>query len=181
MPTEAKGKKIESIQDQLSRSVIAILVQTQGLNVKDMNEMRKKMRAAKIELQVTKNTLMRIASERNNMGLDPKIFNGQTTVAFGYEDEIATAKAVADYVKTSKVVTVKSAILGNHTLTADQVNDLAKIVGGKNQPRAEVVGILQAPLSHLYSTLSAPLRDLCYVIQARADQLQNGGESAPEA
>ncbi len=175
MPTQAKAEKIEELTDKLGRSTIAILVQTQGLNVKGMNELRGKLRAAKIDLQVVKNTLLRIASERNNMSLDRKLFDGQTTVAFGYEeDEVTAVKAVADYVRTSKIVTIKSAILGGRTLSQKQVEDLAKISGGKNQAKAEVVGILQAPLTNIYSTLTAPLRDLCYVLQARADQLNSG-------
>jgi large subunit ribosomal protein L10 len=174
MPTQAKAEKIEEITDKLGRSTIAILVQTQGLNVKGMNDFRGKLRAAKIDLQVVKNTLLRIASERNNMSLDRKIFDGQTTVVFGYEDEVTAVKAVSDYVRTSKIVTIKSAILGSRTLSQKQVEDLSKISGGKNQAKAEVVGILQAPLTNIYSTLTAPLRDLCYVLQARADQLNSG-------
>ena len=139
-----------------------------------MNDFRGKLRAAKIDLQVVKNTLLRIASERNNMSLDRKLFDGQTTVAFGYEDEVTAVKAVSDYVRTSKIVTIKSAILGSRTLSQKQVEDLSKISGGKNQAKAEVVGILQAPLTNIYSTLTAPLRDLCYVLQARADQLNSG-------
>lgn len=180
MPTQAKAEKIEELTEKLSRATIMILVQTQGLGVKDMNELRKKMRAAQLELQVTKNTLLRIASERNNMDIDKNIFHGQTTVAFGYDDEVVAAKAVTDYVKNSKVVVVKSAVIGGRTLNPQQVDDLAKISGGKNQSKAEVVGILQAPMSNLYSTLSAPLRDLCYVLQARADQL-GGGEGSAQA
>ena len=53
--------------DKLSRAAVVILVQTQGLTVKDMNELRSKMRAAKVEFKIAKNTLLRIASERNNM------------------------------------------------------------------------------------------------------------------
>jgi len=177
MPTPAKAEKIEELTDKLGRSTIAILVQTQGLNVKGMNDFRGKLRTAKIELQVVKNTLLRIASERNKMSLEKKLFDGQTTVAFGYEDEVDAVKAVADYVRTSKIVTIKSAILGSRTLSQKQVEDLSKISGGKNQAKAEVVGILQAPLTNIYSTLTAPLRDLCYVLQARADQL-NSGEAA---
>jgi len=87
MPTQAKAETIDELTDKLRRSVIAILVQTQGLNVKDMNELRSKMRAAKVEFQIAKNTLLRIATERNNMDeLDKSIFNGQTAIAFGYED-----------------------------------------------------------------------------------------------
>src|SRR5215469_12066991 len=102
MPTQAKAEKIAELTDKLNRAVVVILVQTQGLKVKEMNELRAKMRAARVEFQVAKNTLLRIASERNNMDkLDKSIFNGQTAVAIGYEDEIATAKVVNDYVQTS--------------------------------------------------------------------------------
>jgi large subunit ribosomal protein L10 len=175
MPTQAKAEKIEALTEKLRRATVAILVQTQGLKVKDMNELRNKMRAAKIEFQIAKNTLLRIASERNNMTeLDKSIFNGQTAVAFGYDDEVAAAKAVTDYIRTSKVVVLKSGILGGRTLTAEQVESLGKMPGGKNYTKAQVVGTLQGPMTTTYSLLTAPLRDLCYVIQAHAEQLSGG-------
>jgi large subunit ribosomal protein L10 len=178
MPTQAKAEKIDELADKLGRAVVAILVQTQGLKVKDMNELRSKMRAARVEFHVAKNTLLRIATERNNMeNLDKSIFNGQTAVAFGYDDEVAAAKAVADYVQTSRVAVLKSGILGGRALTADQVESLARIPGGKNYAKAQVVGVVQGPLATSYSLLTAPLRDLCYVIQAHAEQLK-GGEAA---
>jgi len=173
MPTQAKADKIDALTDKLGRAVVTILVQTQGLNVKDMNELRSRMRAAKVEFQIAKNTLLRIATERNHMDhLDTSIFNGQTAVAFGFDDEIAAAKAVADYVRTSKVAVLKSGILGGRTLTADQVDSLAKMLGGKNYAKAQAVGVIQGPLATTYSLLTAPMRDLSYVIQARAEQLK---------
>ena len=179
MPTQAKAEKIEELTEKLGRAAVTILVQTQGLTVKDMTDLRNRMRAAKIEFQVAKNTLLRIATERNNMtGVDKSIFNGQTAVALGYDDEVATAKAVSDYVRTSKIAVLKSGILGGRTLTADQVENLARIPGGKNYARAQVVGTIQGPMSTTYSLLTAPMRDLCYVLQAHAEQL-NGG-ATPE-
>ena len=181
MPTQAKAEKIDELTDKLGRAAVAILVQTQGLTVKDMNDLRNKMRAAKIEFQIAKNTLLRIASERNNMvNVDKNIFNGQTAVAFGYDDEIAAAKAVADYIRTSKVAQLKSGILGGRTLTADQVESLARMPGGKNYAKAQAVGVIQGPMATAYSLFSAPLRDLCYVIQARVDQLNQGEAAQPE-
>lgn len=175
MPTQAKSEKIDELADKLGRASVAILVQTQGLNVKDMNDLRSKMRAAKIELHIAKNTLLRIASERNNMtNVDKNIFNGQTAVAFSYDDEVAAAKVVSDYVRTAKTMVLKSAILGGRSLTATEVENLGKLPGGKLQSKADVVGTIQGPLATTYGLLTAPLRDLCFVLQARADQL-NGG------
>src|SRR5260221_11810473 len=112
MPTQAKAEKIEELAEKLKHATMTILVQTQGLKVKDMNDLRNKMRAAKLEFQVAKNTLLRIAAERNNMTeVDKGIFNGPTAVAFGYEDEVAAAKTLNDYICTAKVDVVKSGIL----------------------------------------------------------------------
>jgi len=178
MPTQAKAEIIEQLAEKLGRASVTILVQTQGLKVKDMNDLRSKMRAARIDFQVAKNTLLRIATERNHMtGVDTSIFNGQTSVALGYEDEIAAVKAVVDYIRTSRVAVLKSGILGGQTLSAQQIEDLARMPGGKNYAKAQVVGVIQGPLATTYSLLSAPLRDLCYVIQARAEQLQGNAES----
>jgi large subunit ribosomal protein L10 len=175
MPTQAKAEKIDELTEKLGRATITILVQTQGLNVKDMTELRNKMRTARLEFQVAKNTLLRIATERNNMTeVDKNIFNGQTTIALSYDDEVTAAKVVTDYTHTSKIVLLKSAILGGRTLTADQVEGLAKIPGGKNYAKAQFVGVIQGPMATTYSLLTAPLRDLCYVLQAHAEQL-NGG------
>lgn len=172
MPTQAKAKTIDELTDKLQRATVTILVQTQGLTVKDMNDLRARMRAAKVDFQVAKNTLLRIATERNSMTeLDTAIFKGQTAVAMGYEDEVATAKAVTDYTHTSKIAVLKSGIIGGRALTADQVENLAKIPGGKNYAKAQVVGTVQGPLATTYSLLTAPLRDLCYVLQAHAEQL----------
>jgi len=174
MPTQAKSEKIADLADKLNRASVIILVQTQGLKVKDMNDLRAKMRAAKVEFRIAKNTLLRIASERNQMDdVDKSIFNGQTAVAFGYDDEVAAAKAVNDYVQTSKIVVLKSGILGGRTLSATQVESLAKMPGGKNQVKAQVVGTIQSPAASLVGLFDAPLRDLCYVLQAHADQLQD--------
>jgi len=178
MPTAEKAEKIDELAEKLSRETVTILVQTQGLNVKDMTDLRNKMRAAKLEFKVDKNTLQRIATVRNNMTeLDKSIFNGQTAVALGYGDEVAAARAVADYIRTSRTAVLKSGILGGRALTADQVESLARIPGGKDYAKAQVVGVIQGPLATTYSLLTAPLRDLCYVIQARAEQLN--GEASP--
>ncbi len=181
MPTQAKAEKLEALTEKLQRATVTILVQTQGLNVKDMNELRNKMRAAKVDFQVAKNTLLRIATQRNHMTeLDTSIFNGQTAVVLGYEDEVAAAKAVTDYTRTSKIVVLKSGIMGGRALTVEQVENLAKIPGGKNYAKAQVVGSIQGPLAATYGLLTAPLRDLCYVLQAHAEQLSGGANDATD-
>lgn len=176
MPTQAKTEMIEVVAEKLKNASIAVLVTTEGLGAKDTVDLRKKMRAAGVDLQVTKNTLLRIAAERNELTIDPGLFQKQTTVAFGAGDEVAAAKAVFDYVSGSKVVTIKSGILGGRALTAKEVEGIAKLKGGKLQAKAEAVGTIQGPAANLVGLFNAPLRELAYTIHARAEQL--GGNTA---
>jgi large subunit ribosomal protein L10 len=179
MPTEAKAAVIEDLTQRLRRMRAAVLLQTQGLTVAEMSDLRHKLTANGIDLHVAKNTLLRIASERAQLqNLEP-VLHGQTTIALGYGDEVAVAKAIADYIRTARLphpITIKAGILERAPISADQVNALAS-TPPRNQLQATLVGALQGPLSNTYGVISAPLRDLINTLEARIRQL--GGE--PEA
>lgn len=178
MPTEAKKTVIEEMTEKLERAKSAVLITTQGLTVGEVTDLRRKLHAAGLELQVIKNTLLRIASERAHYKDLSELLRGQTAIAISYEDEVAAAKAVTDYLKTArtgKPVTVKAGILEQGPITPKQVEDLAK-TPGKEQLRAEVVGAIHGPLNQVYGVLTAPMRDVINVLEARIRQL--GDEQA---
>jgi len=178
MPTEAKSALIDEMQEKLERARGAVLLTTQGLTVAEVTELRRKLRTAGLELHVIKNTLLRIASERAHYQALSELLHGQTAIALSYDDEIAAAKAIIDYLKTArtgKPVTIKAGILELAPISAKQVEDLAKIPG-KDQLRGQVVGTIHGPLNQLYGLLTAPMRDLVNVLEARVRQL--GGEQA---
>jgi large subunit ribosomal protein L10 len=173
MPTDAKAAVIEEMTEKLKRARAAVLLQTEGLTVAEMSELRRRLGAQKVELHVIKNTLLRIASERAEYKDISGILQGQTTIALGYDDEVAPAKTISDYlrqVKTVKPVTVKAGILERGPIPASQVEALSK-VPPRDQLRSQVVGTIMGPLNQTYGVLSAPLRDLINVIEARVRQL----------
>ena len=173
MPTDAKAAAIEELTAKLQRARSGVLLQTEGLTVAEITELRRRLASAGIELHVVKNTLLRIASERAEYRDMSAILNGQTSLAISYDDEVAPAKAVTDYlrtVRTVKPVTIKAGILDRGPIPVDQVEALSK-VPPRDQLRAQVVGTVQGPLSQTYGVISAPLRDLINVLEARVRQL----------
>src|SRR5262249_21704030 len=103
----------------------------------------------------------------------------QTAIAIGYDDEVAPAKLISDYLRTArtgKPVTIKAGILEKGPITPAQVADLAK-TPSREQLHAQVVGAVHGPLNFAYGILSAPLRDLVYTLEARIRQM-GGGEAA---
>jgi large subunit ribosomal protein L10 len=178
MPTAAKAALIEEMTEKLKRARGAVLLKTEGLTVAEMMDMRRKLTASKIELHVFKNTLLRIAAQQAEYQDLSALLTGQTAIALGYEDEVAPAKAIMDYLKgtkTAKPASIKAGILERAPISVKQVEDLAKIPP-RDQLRAQVVGTIHGPMNEAYSVLSAPLRDLINVLEARIRQL--GGEQA---
>ena len=177
MPTAEKAAVIQEMTDKLSRARGAVLIKTEGLSVAETQDLRRKLRAQGIELYVIKNTLLRIASEKAEYQDLSAILAGQTAIALSFSDEVAAAKAIADYLKTAKTakpVVVKAGILEKAPISAKQVEDLAK-TPPRDQLRGQMVGTLMAPLNETYGVISAPLRDLINTLEARVRQL---GEAA---
>ena len=173
MPTPAKAAIIDEMTEKLKQSRAAVLLQTEGLTVAEMQELRRRLRAAGVELYIVKNTLLRIASERASYGDLSSILQGPTSIALSAEDEIAPAKIIAEYmrqVRTGKPIVIKAGILENAPISAAEVDVLSK-VPPREQVRAEVVGAIQGPLSQTFGVISAPLRDLINVLEARIRQL----------
>lgn len=176
MPTAAKAQLIEEMTEKLGRARGAVLLQTEGLTVAEAQDLRRKLRAQGIELHVIKNTLLRKASEAAHYQDLSALLTGQTAIALSYEDEVASAKAISDYLKTAKTakpIKVKAGILERGPISAKQVEDLAK-VPSRDTLRGQVVGTVMGPLNQTYGVLSAPLRDLVNVLEARIRQLGEG-------
>ena len=130
MPTEVKSEAISELVDKLERARGAVLLTTQGLTVAEVTELRRRLRAAGLELRVVKNTLLRIAAERAHYQDLSELLHGQTAIAISYDDEITAARTITDYLRTArtgKPVTVKAGLLELAPITAKQVEDLAKI------------------------------------------------------
>jgi large subunit ribosomal protein L10 len=178
MPTPQKAAIIREMTEKLTRARGSVLLKTDGLTVSEIQDLRRKLAANGVEMFVVKNTLLRIASEQANYSDLSSLLHGPTTIAIGYDDEVTSAKSIADYLRTAKTgkpLTIKAGILERAPITAKQVEDLAKIPS-RGQLRAEVVGSIQGPLSQMYSVVSAPLRDLIFTLEARIQQL--GGDTS---
>lgn len=172
MPTEAKARAIDEIAQKLRDSKVAIFTNYRGLTVKDMADLRGRVRPAKVEYQVVKNTLTRFAAQKAEIGADlSAILEGPTAIGFGYDDVVQAAKAINDYARTSRVLEIKAGLLENRLLTAAEIVSLASLPA-KPQLQSQVLGTMTAPIQNLLSVLNGTSRNLMNVLTARQRQLE---------
>ena len=178
MPTQDKIDRVAVLKDKLERCSIALAADYTGIRVNEMTELRRQMRAAGVEFTIVKNTLMYLASDDAQKPQVKDIVQGPTAIALGYDDPLDVAKALADYIRTSRsTLTIRGAVLGDGpVMPPAEVNRLAALPP-KPQLLATLMGQLQAPIQRLVTVLNGPLQNLEGLFQARIRQLESSGPS----
>ncbi|HEX6512399.1 MAG TPA: 50S ribosomal protein L10 [Chloroflexota bacterium] len=172
MPTEAKVRAVDDIAQKLRDSKVAIFTNYRGLTVKDLADLRGRLRPAKVEYEVVKNTLTRFAAQKADIDADlSAVLEGPTAIVFGYDDVVQAAKAINDYARTSRILEIKAGLLENRVLSAAEITSLATLPA-KPQLQAQVLGTMTAPIQNLLSVLNAASRDLLSLLVQRQQQLE---------
>lgn len=165
---ERKNELITHYSEWVSRSKALVLTQYMGLTMKDIDNLRAKVRENGAEFHIIKNTLAKLAFEQAGLAVDKTQLEGSTAVIFAFIDAPATAKAVIEFAKSSEFLKVKGGYLGNQALNAEGVKALADLPP-LPVVRAQLLGTLLAPASKFVRTLAEPGRMIAAVIKAHVE------------
>jgi large subunit ribosomal protein L10 len=153
--------------DQLTSSLkgveSAILVDYKGLNVPQVTELRRQVRAAKGTYTVVKNTLARRALKGTAFESLSEFFQGTTAIAFTATDPVALAKTLTTFAKTAPQLAIKAAVVQGRTIQAAEVTELATLPG-KPELYAKLLFLLNAPMVRLVTVLNAAPQSLLNVL-----------------
>ena len=174
MPTQQKIDRVSALKDKLERSTITLTADYTGISVNEMIDLRRRMRAAGVEFTIVKNTLMELAAEAAQRPQVKELIQGPTAIAFGYDDPLDVAKAVSEYVRSTRsVLAVRGAVLGDGpVMSPAEVNRMATLPS-KPQLIANLLGQLQSPIQRLLGAMNGPLQNLGGLLQARIRQLES--------
>jgi len=137
-----------------------------------MFALRRRLRESGIEYKVVKNTLARFAAERAGREELISFFEGPIGIAFGYDNITEPAKALADYIVTSKAsLSIKGGFLSDRLLTTEDVKSLSTLPS-REILLAKILGGMQIPIVALVSYLTTPIRGVIGALQARIQQME---------
>lgn len=164
-----KNEILATYGEWLKKSEAVILVEYTGVTMKNMDDIRAKIRDVGGEFHVLKNTLARRAFADNGMDFPQEYLLNSTAVSFAFSDPASTAKALSDATKGNEFVKVKGGFMDGQVLDADQVKALASMPP-LPVVRAQLLGVLQAPAGKLVRTIAEPARGLAAVIKAFSEK-----------
>lgn len=170
MPTLKKAQTIKDLTASISRSQMTVICDYRGLSVTQLQQFRTNLRPHGAQFSVVKNTLTNIAAKANGIdGLDP-FLEGPTGIVLVEGDIVGAAKAISDFARTSRILTVKGGVLEKAVISAAEVEAVATLPS-REELYGKIVGMLASPMSRTVGVLSGPSRSLAYVINARNEQL----------
>ena len=151
---EIKKGVVADIKEKFEKAQSVVLVDYRGLTVAEDTELRNQLRKAGVEYAVLKNTMINLAVK--DMGFDgiEKHLEGPTAVAFGYEDAIAPAKILTEFVKKAKKMEIKCGVVDGSYLDVAGVEALANTTS-REVLIAKIMGSMMSSVSKFVYALEA--------------------------
>ena len=160
MATKAfKSEKIDEIKAKLDKAQVAIVTEYKGLSVEEITNLRRALQKDGGDYMVTKNTLAKIAVKGTDFEVLTETFKGPIALAFGFEDQVSPAKAVAKFIKDTKKGVILGAALDGKLLSADETEALAKLPS-KEELIAKILGSINSPASGIANSVNAVMAQL---------------------
>lgn len=147
-----------------------VLTRYRGLNVEQMNLLRKRLRDEKVSYQVVKNTLMKLASKGTDLEKLNDYFEGPTAIAISYGDPVLLAKVLSEFIKTQPSLEIKAGLIEGKVAPPEEVKALATMPS-RDVFLAQMLGGIQISGGQVAGAILSILQQMLGVLQARADQL----------
>ena len=153
-----KAEAVKNVNEMLTNAETAIVVDSRGLTVAEVTDLRKQLRDAGIKMMVIKNKILERAVEGTDYEDLKSTFVGPTAVAFSDEDAIAPAKILKKFADDHEALEIKGGFIEKKVQTLDKINEYATL------PSREDL------LSMLASALQDPMRKIARAVKAVADK-----------
>lgn len=165
MPTPQKEAIVAEITEQLNKAKSIFLTDFKGLNVDEINNLRRELTSASVQYRVVKNSLARLSVKAAGCDELLEYLDGPTAIAFGMDDPAAPVRIIKKFDKGSDKISVKVGLMDGVLIDSTRVNEIASLLS-RVQLLGQLSGVLNAPLSNLVLSLNAILSKLVFALNA---------------
>ena len=172
MPRTDKVEQVELLKGKLTSAKVAVLTDYRGLTVKQMQDLRGRLRSQDVEYRVIKNTLARRAAAEAGHEDFQELLKGPVAIAFGYGELSTPAKLLGEFARQTRLrLDIVGGLIEGRVMSAEQVRQTADLPS-REVLLAQLLGTLQSPIAQLVGTIQAPLQQLVGLLEAYRNKLE---------
>ncbi len=139
---ESKQKIVEELKELLGKSEMALVIDYQGLSIKEMSDLRTRLQENNGICKVTKNTLMNLAIDGNSAWQDlQSLLTGTNAFVLIQGDVGPAVKAVQNFQKDTKKSETKGGLYEGKLLSQDEIKAIANLPS-REALMAQIAGAL---------------------------------------
>lgn len=175
MPTPAKQKAIEELNDVFAKATSAVLANYQGISASGLTALRAHLKSRSLDFRVVKNTLAQRAAKDTPFEALESEFTGPVSILVSYDDPVAPAKALADFAKTKpeKNPEILCGLVDGKKISQAEVNELSQLPS-KDVLISQMLSVFQGPTTQFVGVFSAMLRKLVGTLDAIKEKKEKG-------
>jgi large subunit ribosomal protein L10 len=167
---DKKQSVVAELSELLGSSKMTVVSKYKGVNVKALQQLRRQGKSSGTKIKVFKNRLVKraLADNKALSGVETGELKEMLLYSFNATDEVAPAKAIAEFAKTNPALEFVGAISAEGKfLSAEEVKALASLPS-REQLIAQVVATLLSPVNDVTNALSGNLHGLLDALATKA-------------
>ena len=163
MPNKKNIEQLELLAEKFSRAKAVYFTDYLGLKVSEITELRSSFYDSGVEYLVAKNTILKLAAQKNKIQGLEGLLSGSTAIAISYDEPVSPAKVIKDFNKENDLPSVKGILFDGDVLPGSDLERLAKMPS-KEEMLSQLILMLQSPVQKFVSTISSPMQNMLGVI-----------------
>lgn len=164
---QRKEAIVAKLSEKAEKATSFVFINPQGMTHKQLESLKRGLRAVEAELVITKNTLLRLALKNEAL----TNLSGQTATVFSFGDPLAALKEIAKTIKALNLPTLKLGFFEGRTLTVEELTKLS-LLPPRDVLLAKLVGQMKSPLYGLHRALNWNLQRLMFALKAIENKKQ---------
>ena len=165
MNRSTKENVVTELHKKLKNVNLAILADYSGIKVKDITDLRNKLRKADSELKVVKNNLLSIALQDTEFTLLDNHLKGPRALMMNFGDVVEPTRILVEFAKKNDRLEIEAGVLDGRLLSREQIKALAELPG-RDILLGKFLSVLVGAQTQLVTVLSAVPRGLVQVLEA---------------
>lgn len=165
MKIEQKKAIALELHEKFAKAKVVIVTDYKGMDVAATNQLRRKLREAGIEYRVAKNSLLARASKDTGVEAISDQFKGPNAIALSYDDPVAPAKVLTDFMKANAKLEIKVGVLNGKALNVNDIKALSALPS-RDVLLARVLSVMNAVPTSFVRVLSGVPVQFLNVLQA---------------
>ena len=163
MPNQKNINNVKELGVKIANAKSIYFTDYLGLNVSDVTSLRKKFYSSNVEYLVVKNSLLKIALDEKKLNLQDELFSGSTAIAICYDEPVAAAKIIKEFLEDHDLPSVKGVFFEGSYLPASEFEKIANLPS-KEESLTKFVIMLKSPVQNFTNLLTASMVNLVNVL-----------------